>query len=97
MPRLQDFDKTVPLPTGLTHVAIRNAIQYLEKELAELVELYYEQANVFSAIVGIFGTKALDSDHLPADHINACCTLITHRAIEAISRVTYLAARYQAK
>ena len=61
MPRLQDFDKSVPLPTGLTHVAIRNAIQYLEKELAELVELYYEQANVFSAIVGIFGTKALDS------------------------------------
>lgn len=25
------------------------------------MEIYHEQANVFSAIVGIFGTKALDS------------------------------------
>jgi hypothetical protein len=51
----------VPLPPGLTVIAIRKAIDYLERELAELVEIYYEQANVFSAIVGIFGTKALDS------------------------------------
>ena len=27
----------------------------------ELVDIYHEQMNVFSAIVGIFGTKALDS------------------------------------
>ncbi len=33
----------------------------MERELADLVDLYYEQANVFSAIVGILGTKALDS------------------------------------
>jgi hypothetical protein len=33
----------------------------MERELVDLVELYYEQANVFSAIVGIFGTKALDA------------------------------------
>ncbi|MCK6486188.1 MAG: hypothetical protein HUU22_05345 [Phycisphaerae bacterium] len=33
----------------------------MEKELAERVEIYYEQANVFSAIVGIFGTRALDA------------------------------------
>ena len=33
----------------------------MERELAELIEIYYEQANVFSAIVGIFGTRALDS------------------------------------
>lgn len=57
----EDFDSSVPLPAGLTIVAIRNAIDYIEKSLAELVEIYYEQANVFSAIVGIFGTKALDS------------------------------------
>jgi len=29
--------------------------------LADFVELYQDQANVFSAVVGIFGTKALDS------------------------------------
>lgn len=61
MTRKEDFDASVPLPAGLTIVAIRNAIDYIEKNLAELVEIYYEQANVFSAIVGIFGTKALDS------------------------------------
>jgi hypothetical protein len=33
----------------------------MEKELAELVDIYFEQANVFSALVGIFGTRALDS------------------------------------
>lgn len=32
----------------------------MERELSDLVEIYYEQANVFSAIVGIFGTRALD-------------------------------------
>lgn len=31
------------------------------KEFGRSLEVYYEQANVFSAIVGIFGTKALDS------------------------------------
>ena len=36
-------------------------MEYIERELAELVEIYYEQMNVFSAIVGIYGTKALDS------------------------------------
>src|SRR6266481_9571594 len=37
------------------------AVDYMERELADLVDLYYEQANVFSAVVGIYGTKALDS------------------------------------
>jgi hypothetical protein len=61
MVRPSDFNKNVPLPTGLTVAAIRNALQYMERELADLADLYYEQANVFSAIVGIYGTKALDS------------------------------------
>lgn len=61
MPRKEDFDPTVRLPPGLTIVAIRKAIDYVERQLADLVELYYEQTNVFSAIVGIFGTKALDA------------------------------------
>src|SRR5574341_1920985 len=55
------FDPSVSLPPGLDVAAIRRAIDYIERELAELVEVYYEQANVFSALVGIFGTKALDA------------------------------------
>lgn len=59
MVQAADFDSAVPLPTGLDISAIRRAIEYIEKELGELVELYFEQANVFSALVGMFGTKAL--------------------------------------
>jgi len=56
------FDDSVPLPPGFGGVgAIRQAIGYMERELADLSEIYFEQANVFSALVGIFGTKALDS------------------------------------
>lgn len=55
------FDPSVRLPQGLNIGAIRNAIEYIERELADFVDLYFEQANVFSALVGIFGTKALDS------------------------------------
>lgn len=50
MVRKDDFDSTVALPPGLTLVGIRKAIEYLEKELSDLVEIYYEQANVFSAL-----------------------------------------------
>lgn len=55
------IDSAVSLPPGLEPSAIRNAVDYVETELVELVELYLEQANVFSAVVGIFGAKALDS------------------------------------
>ena len=55
-----DFVNNVPLPPGLEPSAIRRAIDYMERELGDLVEIYYEQANVFSAIVGIFGTRALN-------------------------------------
>ena len=61
MVRKDDFDSSVALPPGLDVGAIRRAIDYIERELVDLVELYEEQANVFSAVVGIFGTKALDS------------------------------------
>ena len=61
MAKQSDFDGSVPLPPGLEIAAVRRAIDYIEKQLAELVEIYFEQANVFSAIVGIFGTKALDA------------------------------------
>ncbi len=61
MVRRDDFNPSVQLPAGLDAIAIRKAIEYMERELADFVELYYEQANVFSAIVGMFGTKAIDS------------------------------------
>lgn len=61
MIRDADFDPQVSLPLGLTISSIKRAITYIEKELVDLVDLYFEQANVFSAVVGIFGTKALDS------------------------------------
>jgi hypothetical protein len=60
MPRTAEFDSGVPLPPGLTIAALRKAIAYIERELADLIDIYYEQANVFSALVGIMGTKALD-------------------------------------
>lgn len=56
-----DFFPEVALPPGLTIPALRKAIEYIERELADLVDIYYEQANVFSALVGIYGAKALDT------------------------------------
>ncbi len=56
------FDTSVPLPPGLTITAIKKAVAYVERGLADLVELYFEQANVFSALVGIFATKAIDAN-----------------------------------
>ena len=61
MARASDFDRTVPLPPGLTIPAIRKSVEYIEKELAELIDIYHEQANVFSALVGIYGVRALDT------------------------------------
>jgi hypothetical protein len=55
------FDKTVPLPPGLTIAHIRNAIAFVEERAEELIDLYFEQANVFSAVIGILGVRALDS------------------------------------
>ena len=55
------FDRTVPLPPGLEIGAIRRAIEYMERELSDLVDIYYEQMNVFSALVSIYGTRALDA------------------------------------
>ena len=57
------FNHVVKLPLSLDVAAIRRAIDYIEKALndRDFIDLYFEQANVFSAIVGMFGTKALDS------------------------------------
>ena len=60
MPRRQDFNPSVPLPPGLDIVAIHKAIGYVERRLKEWVEVYYEQANLFSALVSVIGAKGLD-------------------------------------
>ena len=70
MVRKGDFDTSVHLPSGLTVTAIRKSTEYIETELADLVDLYFEQANVFSAIVGIFGTKWLDTNSVYEKHRN---------------------------
>ncbi|HZP75425.1 MAG TPA: hypothetical protein VFB45_04715 [Pseudolabrys sp.] len=49
------------LPKGLKPIHIERAVDYVERETAELVDIYLEQANVFSGIVGIYGIKALHS------------------------------------
>ncbi|HUU20983.1 MAG TPA: hypothetical protein VM389_00475 [Phycisphaerae bacterium] len=59
MVQSRDFDKSVPLPPGLTLAAIRKAVEYVERELADWIDIYFEQANVFSALVGIYAAKAL--------------------------------------
>ena len=63
MARDGDFSRGAALPPGPRASAIQRAIDCAEEKLADdgFVELYAEQANVFSAVVGIFGTKALDS------------------------------------
>lgn len=62
MVHADDFDRTVALPPGLTIPAIRATIDYVERRSSELIEVYYEQANIFSAIVGVFATKGLDTN-----------------------------------
>lgn len=62
MVQKDDFNRNVPLPPGLTIAAVRHAIEYVERELADLIDVYFEQANVFSALVGIFATKGLDAN-----------------------------------
>ena len=55
------FDKAVPLPPGLSVAHLRNAIDFVEEKAEELIDLYFEQANIFSGVVGIQGVRALDS------------------------------------
>ena len=55
------FDRSVPLPPGLAIAHISAAIDFVEEKTEDLIELYFEQANLFSAVIGIFGVRALDS------------------------------------
>lgn len=68
MVRKDDFNKAVSLPPGLKAAHIGKAIDYVEKKLVDLIDVYFEQANVFSALVGIFCTKALDHTSIYEKH-----------------------------
>ena len=61
MVRREDFDSSVDLPSGLDIPAIRRSIEYIERRVPDLLDIYFEQVNIFSAVVGIYGTQALDS------------------------------------
>jgi hypothetical protein len=53
------FDRSVSLPPELKVGHIREAIEHVEDRATELIDIYFEQANVFSGIVGIMGLQAL--------------------------------------
>jgi len=55
------FDREVRLPPSLTVAHVRNAIDFVEEKAEELIDLYFEQANIFSGVIGILGVRALDS------------------------------------
>ena len=55
------FDRSVSLPPELKVAHIREAIEHVENKATELADIYFEQANVFSGIVGILGIQALHS------------------------------------
>lgn len=57
----EGFDRSVPLPPQLKIAHIRGAIQFIQSEAEELADVYYEQANVFSGLIGILGVRALHS------------------------------------
>ncbi|MGH9353506.1 MAG: hypothetical protein ACRD2G_15320, partial [Terriglobia bacterium] len=52
-PARADSGEKVPLPKDLQPIHIQKA--------AELVDLYFEQANIFSGVIGVLGAKALDA------------------------------------
>jgi hypothetical protein len=45
MVRKADFNRDITLPSGLTVTSIKKAIDYIEKGLTDLIEIYLEQAN----------------------------------------------------
>jgi hypothetical protein len=53
------LDRSIPLPPELKIAHIREAIEHVESRADDLVDIYFEQANVFSGIVGILGIQAL--------------------------------------
>jgi hypothetical protein len=57
--RTDGFNRTVSLPPELKITHIAEAIEHVEGRASELIDIYFEQANVFSGIIGILGIQAL--------------------------------------
>ena len=57
----EGFDPSVPRPPKLQIAHLRAAIEHVEDRATEFIDVYLEQANVFSAVVGIMAVQALDS------------------------------------
>ena len=55
------FNWEVALPPGLSVGQLRRVIASVENEAEQFVEIYFEQANIFSALVGIFAARAFSS------------------------------------
>ena len=55
------LDSGVALPPGLTAGQLARVIKSVENEVEQLVDVYFEQANVFSALVGIFAARAFSA------------------------------------
>ncbi len=51
----------VALPPGLTPGQLVRVIQSVEGEVEQFVDVYFEQANIFSALVGIFAARAFSA------------------------------------
>jgi hypothetical protein len=56
---VEGFDRAVALPPELKVSHVREAIGHVEQRASDLIDIYFEQANVFSGIVGILGIQAL--------------------------------------
>src|ERR1700733_4530687 len=56
---VEGFDRTVTLPPELKVSHVREAIEHVEQRASDLIDIYFEQANVFSGIVGIVGVQAI--------------------------------------
>ena len=55
------FDHQVALPPGLTAGRLGRVISSVENEVEQFVDVYFEQANVFSTLVGIFAARAFSA------------------------------------
>ena len=60
-PRDGWLDHSVPLPPGLTIGQLGRVVASVENEVEQFVDVYFEQANVFSALVGIFTARAFSA------------------------------------
>ena len=59
--RQQWLNRGVALPRGLTPSHINRVVASVENEVEQFVDVYFEQANVFSALVGIFAARAFSA------------------------------------